>query len=1121
MTNKEKYSYLTSKQYECVVHNSGNALVSASAGSGKTHVVIERIITLILDGKTTVDRVLAVTFTKLAAQEMKDKLKRALIKEINNGRSELKEELENVYNADISTIHSFCSNLIKKYFYVLGIDSNFEVLDDIKRNSLIQDSIEEVLNSYYEKADKDFLKVTTFLSTKRNDSSFKKTIFSLLNYVDSSLYEDEIFNTSTYVHTNAPSIFNEVICKDANKVGKYFQEVFMPFITFFANDEKRLERVKIFYELSTALANCTDLYDFCESYKNFDFSFPKMPNKKDGEDLTIYEDIKYYKEYLKGYYAFINSIFATSKQETLQMLGDNLIIIDVLKNIVKDCVKTYTMQKREENYLDFSDLEKLCYTLLKNDEILQSVKKQYDYIFIDEYQDVNSVQEAIISLISNDNTFMVGDSKQSIYAFRGCKPKYFIDKHKKFAESKDSVNTAISLDYNFRCAPNIIKGVNSVFSRIFSKDYCGFDYKDNLMKQLDNIYGENLGECSLHLYQKDEKEEGEEYSGIYSVEKDYLLGSINYTYTKQELLVANLIEKALDSEYYDFNDKIFKKVELKDIVILTRSFNNKVIRLINSLCEMGIPVSAQTDIKITKYPEIKAMICLVKALTVLNDDISLATTMATIYGFTFDELAEIRKSQTTKCSFYDAVISFSGKDGENNLKVKNFLDNFNNLRLLAEFVSAEEILYKIFRESGYETKLLSSKFGASKVQRVEKFINESTKNKKMSIKEFSAHIDEATDNITSSQTAGQDSVTIMTMHASKGLEFPCVILVNVSGQKSGQDKMTSVVRTDEFGISVKHYDEVNMIKKSTPLSIFTNYIMDKNDFEQEARILYVAMTRAKYILNIVAEEDSLSTPYDNFLVKTPNRLSKYLSPSDMQVFNYSLQTLKEHTDTPTSVAGKLEDNLLSSEIVNNFNYKYKYEPLTTLPVKMSVSEINHKHASEEYYPVKSLYPSSSKDKGSAYHHFLEVANFYSDAKSEYDRIVKENLLTSEELALIDLEDIIKIFEMDIFASIKDYTLYKEQKFCYLVDPSLVDYDIPSDLNGKVLVQGIIDLMAVKDNECILIDYKLSSITDDNALINNYKKQLLLYKSAIENNLKLNVKKVYLINILTKKRIVIE
>ena len=1120
MTNKEKYSYLTEKQFECVTHNQGNALVSASAGSGKTHVVIERIITLILDKKTTVDKILAVTFTKLAAQEMKDKLKKALIKEINNGRDDLKNELESVYNADISTIHSFCSNLIKKYFYVLGIDSNFEVLDEIKRNALIADSIEEVLNDYYEKGDKDFLKVISFLSSKRKDSSFKKTIVSLINYVDSSLDEDEIFNTSYYTHTNAPDIFNKVILKDANKVGRYFQDKLMPFITIFNDDEKRLNGVKSFYNLSTSLATCTDLYDFSKVNANFDFSFPSKPRQKDGEDLSIYDDIKFYKDELKSYYNFILSIFGVSKQETLKILSDNTIIINVLENIVKDCLKTYTLQKREENYLDFSDLEKLCYNLLQNNEILESVRNQYKYIFVDEYQDVNSVQEAIINLISNNNTFMVGDSKQSIYAFRGCKPKYFIDKYKKFNSKENPLNSAISLDYNFRCAPNIIKGVNSVFTRIFSKDFCEFDYRDNPMQQLSTIYGENLGECSLHLYTETE-EEATSHSGVYSVKDDFL-DNINYTYTEQEMLVADLIEKALDSEYYDFNDKCFKKIELKDIVLLTRSFNSKIIHLINSLSEMGIPISAQTDIKITKYPEIKAMICLVKALCSLNDDISLATTMATIYSFTFDELSEIRKGQDKKCSFYDAVISFSTNNGNLNLKVKEFLENFNNLRLLAEFLSAEEILYKIFRESGYETKLLSTKFGTNKVQRVEKFINESTKNKKMSIKEFAFHIEEATDNITSSQTAGQNSVTIMTMHASKGLEFPCVILVNVSGQKSNQDKMPSVVRTDEFGLSSKHYDDVNMVKTATPLSIFTNYIMNKNDFESESRILYVAMTRAKYILNIVVEKDTLFTDKDNFLIKSPNKLSKYISLSDMPYYEYSSISKKENNDKPTSVAGKLEENLLSKEIIENFNYDYKYKPLTTLPVKMSVSEINHKHANEEYYPVKSIFPSSSKDKGSAYHHFLEVANFYSDAKSEYDRVVKENLLSSEELSLISVDDIVEIFNMDIFNDIKDYTLYKEQKFCYLADPILVEhFDIPNELNGKVLVQGIIDLMAIKDDDCILIDYKLSSITDETALINNYKKQLLLYKTAIENNLKLTVTKVCLINILTKKCIVIE
>ncbi len=1118
MTNNDKYVSLTKNQRQAVLLDKGDALVSASAGSGKTHVLIERIIRLILERQTTVDRILAVTFTKLAAGEMKDKLKTALLKEIVNGNDDLKWQYDQVNTCDISTIDSFCSKIVKKYFYKLDIDYSFNVLDETQRKSFKNKAIDEVLSEHYENPDQNFLDLAFVLTSSKNDNLLRETLLSFITDSESKLDKNEFFALSINTHENALEVIDNDLTKYCNDYGLYFEDLFSSYRNLF-EEESFIIYIDKLIEISVLLKNAKSVFDVIN-----DITLPKSPSKPRNKYVDFFDTFK--NVHLKCFSKFIEDIkeVLSCDKETISLQAStNLNYIKTLQSLVLECLDYYDKLKKDENSYDFSDIEKFAYTLLLDQEVLTSVKGEYDFIFIDEYQDVNGIQENIINLLAQDNEFMVGDSKQSIYAFRGCNPNYFISKYSAYEQTDDNLKNAISLDNNFRSSRKVIDSVNNVFSRVFTKNFGGFDYKNKPMI-FNEKYQDYEGDCTLYLYGKNRaKEEIENnQSEVYSVIKDFN-SQKDKKYSSQVLLIASLIRKAIGTKYYDIKEKDeskrFKSIDYKDICILFRNLNETNIKIIQDLNSLGVPVTAEAKIKLNTYPEIQAIIQLIKGINCLNDDVAISTIMSTIYTFTFDELATIRKSEGFISSFYDAVVSFSQKDGVLNNKVKSFLENFNKIRLLAEYQKADDILFKILDESGFETRLLTSPFGEFKLKRIKRLINESCKSKKLTIKEFGVYLDDAIDDVSTSETSGDNACKVMTIHASKGLEFPYVILASTSSKFNFADiEKVRIIKNEKYGITIKHHDKESMSIKETPLTFLAKKQSYLDATLEEARVLYVAMTRAMFKLDVLAKENTLNTNLP-FFVKHPSSFSEFFKESDMDINLCDTITSVEY-DEHTLVAGTfLKENSIKT-LIDNFYYEYPYNDVTKMPVKVSVSEVSK--VDDEYFETTNLFGTTNKEKGTAYHKILQLIDFYAPSiEEQINSLESRGLITAYELSLIEIDKIKSILKMDIFNKIKDYKLYKEEKFTFFISPNELGYNLKNDINDKVLIQGIIDLMAIKNDKCILIDYKLSSLKNDDDLIKTYKTQLTLYKNAIEDCLNLKVENVYLVNILQEKLVEIK
>ncbi len=1104
MSNTEN---LTPMQKKAVEHLEGNALVSASAGSGKTRVVIDRIIRLITEEGVKVNEILAVTFTKLAAEEMKDKLKTALTKKYLSTRDKkYKEQLDLVSSSDICTIDSFCSKLIKKYFYALGIDANLQVLEESKKKKLSETALEELFERLYDNDDEEFKNLIPRFDNKRSDKGLKETVKLVCRYVEEKgNTPEELIEKSEDLYLNAYEYLTIEYKDEINKLASEYKQEFLVLENAFSED---LDCKAVCSGLVVTLDNLlksSDYFKFFKEYKNLKFNLKGGKSKQSDIKELLKEKLNEYKKKI----APIVKIFAIDREIEDKNLQTSLKITKGLIRLAKDYLEEYRKLKEEENAVDFSDIERYASILLKNEEIRNEVKSLYSFIFVDEYQDVNNIQEEIITLLTNDNSFFVGDSKQSIYAFRGCNPEFFNQKYKNY---KQGQGTPIPLDYNFRSAPAVVNGVNEIFSAVMTESYGGTDYKENPMIY-GGLYGDYQGVCQIHLIKKPDRKKNENAKrGVYSVknatekkEQEEVLSEIKF--------IINLIGERLGKKYYDLKSKKLKTIGFGDICILLRSMGSTSKlgeELVHTLVKMGIPVSSSVKKNISDYPEIKVLLNLIYLLVCAERDIPLATVMLSIGEFSENELSMIASAgaEGYSKSFCESVEKVSKTQTELGKKCRAFLSWLDEKRLIAEFLPVNEVINSIIKETGYLARITSSPYGHVRAKRIERFLAESiVGGKKLRVVEFENHINEVLQSLSVSESFGEDTVKVMTMHASKGLEFPVVIVAGVGKQFNLQDLSYSAIYEKQSGIAVKSFDDEKMLSTENVARNVIKIRSKKSAQVEELRLFYVALTRAKCELYLTMTLDEINLTFEPNKV---NKMSDFITVGDIPII-YHDEELK--IDFPnsngTTVAGKEIEKELTKKIIDVLSYNYPFKSDINIPVKSSVSDVNKNE--DEYFIRTDKYGESSSEKGTAYHRLFELIDFYSfGGEEELSKLVKNGLMTERQVEFIDVKKVQAILNLDVFEKIKSYKLLKEQKFCHLVPAKEL---FGGENDRKVLVQGVCDLIAISGDKAVLIDYKISTIESDEDIIKAYKTQMNLYKKAIEEVLKLKVESVYIINVL--------
>lgn len=1109
----------TAAQKQAINYRGTDVLVSAAAGSGKTQVLTERIIGIIRDEKISVENLLAITFTKLAAAEMKERIKANLNTAYAKSKSNfLRDEINKVEYADITTIDSFCSNLIKKYFYVLGIDPNFKILEETEAEELKNQAIDNVFTLLYDGLDEDFQKLLSIFSVKRKDAALRDAVKKVLNFCESEQSIDVVLEKSLNTADGVVlKVEDNLLNKAKTACGKLIESV--EHCINKVNDANKKAKIEKLYVAAKYYLTLTSIGEF-----NKDAAWVSEDKKLVGEIPELSAVIDTLKELCEE--------FNTTKPLILNSNEDLKIekdIVEKLFNLVKNVEKEYCDLKSEIAAMTFADLGKKVLELLEDEAVVEEIKNKYEYIFVDEYQDVNGVQEALVKKISKNNCFMVGDLKQSIYGFRGSDAEYFKQKSENFNQNNKKV---INLDKNFRCAKKVVEFVNDLFSEVITLEKFGVNYAENPMEYggiYDSKNGEYDGEAVIDVYD-DSTLTQPKYKGVYSViEHDYLNKNVKpVEYGKLELAVVKLVQEAITKKYYDIKEadenKKYKNIEYKDIAVIMSKVKGVRDRIVSALRQHGIPAFFESKEEVAELPEVKAIISLAEFLNLSESDVPLASVMLNFGGFNENELFLIRKAaDDKKASFCDCVKKVLNSESVSQViknKVSVFYAYMQKMRLFMAFGGAAETIRRIISDTGYDLKLLSLSGGKEKLKRINLIINGSEKYRENpTISEFLDYINANVSQISVAAETGENAVRIMTIHASKGLEFPMVILCGTEAMFNYRDASGSVVLSRRYGVAVKTFNPDKMIVRD---NIVKKYISDdirEVENREEIRKLYVALTRAKYRLHVLIGKSEYLKIKSGAKYKI-NSQSKFFANTNAKV-NYLDEILVEKENEGVAVAGNIVSENLSNAIRENLTYEYPYQANELLPVKSSVSKIND--VEDEYYEVIDL---SLEDKtdgtkaevGTAYHRFLELADFYLPAKESFEKFINENRFAPARSELVDAEKLQCILNMPVFNEIRGGRFLKELKFCALISGEKLGYIGASD---EVLVQGIADLISIKDGKATLIDYKYSTLKNEEDIVKKYKKQLELYKYAIENVLKVEVEKVYIINVLQLKQICVK
>ncbi len=1118
--SKEQKTTLKPEQLCAVEHGEGNVIVSASAGSGKTFVMIERAIRLIEQKKANVNQILAVTFTESAATEMKEKLKSALAKKINEGRADLSEQLLDVAYADISTIHAFCSKLIRSYFFVAGVSPDFKIIDEIDAGVLRNKSLDKTFKELYKSGDKEFLRLRELFSKKRNDLELRKIIleiyFKCENEPNPNVYQQkyqELYSERGFEYQI--NSYNQYLVSALSRIKRQAVAVCEGLIN---------ENTPKLYAIAKGIVNDIEEVIAHGVYRTHDFanynkirSFTAVERKKSELASQLKEELEDIRKELEDIFKRYSK-HLTSYQNDKQMTTELARTTRALMCAVQAFAQNYAREKAEENALDFSDLEHYALKVLDDESICKDVKNKYKYIFVDEYQDVNAIQEQIISKVSNDNIFMVGDVKQSIYGFRGCRSDIFAGKYEKMKAEGQKV---IDLNYNFRSSDAVIQTVNQIFTFSMTEDYYGTNYKNTSELKAGGVYPQNAtGRSELHVIQPlarapREKEEPR----IYDLSQEYKKSAQDKA-SPISALINKIIREELNKTYYSTKEKAFKQITFGDIVILTRNKKNAYVSsIVEGLARYGVPVVSEVQQGVCDFAEVQLLINALKLIDCFEQDVPLATVMKSPIGrFTEEELAEIslafneykaplwsalngaQKDKLKNSSFRHAYAYYlqNGQREELQNKLKAFDEYIKALRFTADFGGAKVVLERLVTDCDYQTHLYAQSFGESKVRRVYRFISLAEWNgNPLTVAEFLDKIENSSEAFKSAETVEENTVRIMTIHASKGLEFPVVIVCGLERKANSKNESEAVLFDRDLGFAVRHYNEIEKTYGETVLRGLIQERIREERLKEELRLFYVASTRAGYSMHLTFEGEAQCLKHKfNGAVKMLDYLPATIALTQHSQEELMLEALS--AERRQVIIGKGEEHFVN-QITNNLCFSYPFEKDTALPLKSSASQALHNKLEEHYTPYSAFNFTKESftgaERGVIAHKILEFYDFSSgeSIQEQAQRLVDRGILEQSELELVDLNRIQKALSKEVLDSLRGKSIYREQGFIAQVPANLLFEGASEE---GVLVQGYVDLLAVGQDGIEIIDYKYSAKNIDD-IITTYAPQLNLYAVAAQ------------------------
>ena len=1157
----------TKAQERAITEQSKTLLVSAAAGSGKTTTLIERIIRSVTREKDPImlDRLLVVTFTKAAASELRLRISEALSEAIaqSNENEILAKQITLLPSAKISTIDSYCLDLVRANYATLGLSPSFRIADDGESILLANETMERLIDECYDSENskicggaKGFAKLVDDILGSGSDRSLGETMLSLMRTLSaypkgaSALYDCE-----AALRNYAKEDFFK--CEHGKRIEKYIADFFEYYkkgyiraLDIIAADEKAVKSYDEAFRLDfDAILKVCDAVkkgysDVRDAINSIEFkTLSRYSGEKSDDILSIVALRNEYKKAIPSAAAYVASDSITITDSLLRTADT----CHALAEFLCEYEKRAEIEKKRLGICDFGDLGRYTLRLLVDENgndtaFAVSQKKLYDAIYIDEYQDVNAVQDRIFAALSTEtNRFMVGDIKQSIYAFRGGEPSIFANLRRSYPEIDNADNSncaSIFMSENFRCNKEVIGFTNMIF--------------DSLMPLLSPDMNYTTSDS---LVFKKKRESDTKIPVEIVIAESAPSNSDDKKKNFEAKFVASEIKRIVGNETLDNGTP----VKYGDIAILMRSPKKKVDIYANELASLGIPVYSETNEDLLKQSEVEIILSLLEAIDNPRRDIPLCgILLSPIGGLSCDFIARIRNGNknerlyTTLKNFADEASS----DNDEKSKVTLFLHRLSEFRKMARFMSVGELVDEIYDMfSVYATLSVSSSAKRANLERLRHTAYSFAGGEARSLSEFLRYIRNIEKNDDSTLKAAiptpstTDAVRIMSVHQSKGLEFPVVFFSDTAKDYNMRDTYHHILYSGNAGIGIKLRDKSGFCVYDTPLRQSVALAMNNSMKEEEFRLLYVALTRAREKLYVTAEvshPDELisdaATKSEILTVHSVRRLKNHLSIVLLGCGGKDNEFAKIRTIPyiPTvSAANSAEETVVTensaapdAELIDllneRFNYNYSHKARTKIPAKLSISRlypdilddtiltdaIEEKKLPQIIEAPSFIAPkeNDAAKKGTATHLFMQFFDFEnaaeSGAKAELDRLVEKRFITAEDAKLVNITEVEAFTTSTLFHEMRNAKkIFREQRFNLTLSAEdfASDLRLKEELSGEtVLVQGVIDCFFYDPNgDIILVDYKTDRLPKNSPdlarekLIAAHEKQLRYYAKAVE------------------------
>lgn len=1147
----------TPQQLMAIDAMNNTILVSAAAGSGKTAVLVERIVQLIRGGYH-LNRMLIVTFTKAAASEMRQRLNRRLVFEAQADSDTFGRALDELESTEISTIHAFCQKVLRNNFQAVGIDPMVRPCDDQMKKAMFDAAWLEAFNKLLEKReDVDFLE----LAEAWDQRSLQEMTLTLYDFLMSLPEPFEWLERAVQGVNQPPYVqhpWHQVLLRHARLELQGIPAILQTMRRMFSEPDAVQARWETYEQDEAA----------CEALFHVEQSNPEailrvlnsfaLPKAKSIRGLS--DDEKAWSERLsKQRKAIAEMVKGLSKALTIDESRLNIEFsmmqrhLNGLSILTKAVHEAFLEKKAEKHLIDFADMEQFTMQVLSDPALRAQMQGEYDHIFVDECQDVSQIQDAILQAIHNENNimFMVGDVKQSIYRFRKADPTLFMERLRTYSDDLDAKCRRIILQKNFRSRYNVLEATNEVFRSVMRPDVTELTY-DPIDELICGREGENGPQVEMHLLDVSAGEDGETVEAL-EAEKN---------------VVIDRIQALLNEEFDDGRE--MRKYTYRDMVILLSAASTTAPKLVEMLGKAGIPVFFDGEAAYFDLPEVKAVKSLLQMIDNPKQDIALLSALKMPpFSLSDAELASIRTAKSGKnVPFYEAFEEICALEGRLPERCRKIREQLETWRFEAEAMRLSDFLWHVMQRSGYYAAVGAMPKGELRqanlrmlYQRAQTFENDGGE----TLSDFLRLTDEqsAGDDKMSAKMLGENEnlLRIMTMHKSKGLEFPVVFCMQMSGKLHKANRGELLLHT-KLGAAMPYVNCELRIKRKTMADEAFKVQRMLDEKAERARLLYVAMTRARERLVMIGcckgdERDLWQLPKSDYTVWNARSMTDWIMQSAQDIHNLSTYDAQAATPWKIRVCSDVKEqavdnvvdkqhlqmhlrSLLDTPVEGDFSAWESRTATDTAPIKTSVTAIAKKAATGDPMPLSdaeedestkrieeeiisplrmSELPScpafleekkvTGAERGTLMHRVLSLiplddlrgrTSLYGPVKDAIHAMADREIFTYQEVMQIYIKGVADYFASDLGQRmLRSQNVRREWAFNLVIE-------------GETLLQGVIDCAFREDDGWVLVDYKTDRIADEAAFLQRYEGQICWYARALETITGIPVKEKYLFSL---------